>query len=118
MYRDARTCSSKGFCKPHRMMLVQGDIKYSLKLPIGEIGARIQTYRSSAADDHSRLLHFDNSSQSITRQVKVSLEKLGIQILHAKPEAAKAKGRLKSSIRSWTRLTVKQSSKILGIWKN
>ena len=38
------------------MMLVQGDIKYGPKLPIGKNGARIQTYLSSAFDDHSRLL--------------------------------------------------------------
>ena len=34
MYRDARNSSSKRFCKPHRMMLIQGDIKYGIKLPI------------------------------------------------------------------------------------
>ena len=28
MYRQARESSSKRFCKPHRMMLIQGDIKY------------------------------------------------------------------------------------------
>ena len=28
IYKDARKSSSKRFCKPHRMMLVQGDIKY------------------------------------------------------------------------------------------
>ena len=37
MYRDARGSSSKRFCKPHRMMLVQGDIKYGPKLPIGKM---------------------------------------------------------------------------------
>lgn len=47
MYRDARGSSSKRFCKPHRMMLVQGDIKYGPKLPIGKNGARVQTYLSS-----------------------------------------------------------------------
>ena len=47
MYRDARESSSKRFCKPHRMMLVQGDIKYGPKLPIGKNGARVQTYLSS-----------------------------------------------------------------------
>ena len=51
MYRDARGSSSKRFCKPHRMMLVQGDIKYGPKLPIGKNGARVQTYLSSAIDD-------------------------------------------------------------------
>ncbi len=52
MYRDARESSSKRFCKPHRMMLVQGDIKYGPKLPIGKNGARVQTYLSSAIKDN------------------------------------------------------------------
>ena len=56
MYKEARSSSSKRFCKPHRMMLVQGDIKYGPKLPIGKNGAKIQTYLSSAIDDHSRYL--------------------------------------------------------------
>ena len=54
MYNDARKSSSKRFCKPHRMMLIQGDIKYGIKLPIGRNGAMVQTYLSSAIDDHSR----------------------------------------------------------------
>ena len=44
MYRDARESSSKRFCKPHRMMLIQGDIKYGPKLPIGKNGTKVQTY--------------------------------------------------------------------------
>lgn len=69
MYRDARGSSSKRFCKPHRMMLVQGDIKYGPKLPIGKNGARVQTYLSSAIDDHSRLLlasrFYDSQEEAI-----------------------------------------------------
>ncbi len=55
-YRQARESSSRRFCKPHRMMLVQADIKYGPKLPIGKGGAKIQTYLSSIIDDHSRFL--------------------------------------------------------------
>ena len=69
MYRVARNSSSKRFCKPHRMMLIQGDIKYGIKLPIGKNGAMVQTYLSSAIDDHSRyVLHsrfYDNQEESI-----------------------------------------------------
>lgn len=69
MYRDAHESSSKRFCKPHRMMLVQADIKYGCKLPIGKGGAMAQTYLSSAIDDHSRyLLHsrfYDNQEADI-----------------------------------------------------
>ena len=56
MYKDARESSTKRFCKPHRMMLVQADIKYGPHLPIGKNGAKKQTYLSSAIDDHSRYL--------------------------------------------------------------
>lgn len=55
-YTQAMHSSSKRFCKPHRMMLVQGDIKYGPKLPIGKNGAMVQTYLSSAIDDHSRMV--------------------------------------------------------------
>jgi len=69
MYRDARNSSSKRFCKPHRMMLLQGDIKYGCKLPIGKNGAMVQTYLSSAIDDHSRyVIHsqfYDNQEEAI-----------------------------------------------------
>lgn len=69
MYRDARESSSKRFCKPHRMMLIQGDIKYGPKLPIGKNGARVQTYLSSAIDDHSRYIlssrFYDNQEGTI-----------------------------------------------------
>lgn len=69
IYKDARSSSSKRFCKPHRMMLIQGDIKYGPKLPIGKNGAKVQTYLSSAIDDHSRfLLHsrfYDNQEEMI-----------------------------------------------------
>ncbi len=68
-YEDARKSSSKRFCKPHRMMLIQADIKYGPVLPIGPNGEKIQTYLSSAIDDHSRfLLHsrfYDNQEEGI-----------------------------------------------------
>ena len=126
MYKDARESSSKRFCKPHRMMLVQGDIKYGPKLPIGKNGAKVQTYLSSAIDDHSRLLlhsrfydnqeesviedtfhqailkhgifdacYFDNGSQYVAKQIKLSLSRLGIRIYHAKPRSGKSKGYVK-----------------------
>ena len=125
MYKDARESSSKRFCKPHRMMLVQGDIKYGPKLPIGKNGAKVQTYLSSAIDDHSRLLlhsrfydnqeesviedtfhqailkhgifdacYFDNGSQYVAKQIRLSLSRLGIRIYHAKPRSGKSKGKV------------------------
>ena len=69
IYSEARKSSSKRFCKPHRMMLLQGDIKYGCKLPIGKNGAMVQTYLSSAIDDHSRyVIHsqfYDNQEEAI-----------------------------------------------------
>ena len=125
MYNDARNSSQKRFCKPHRMMLLQGDIKYGPKLPIGKNGAMKQTYLSSAIDDHSRYViasrfydnqeeaiiedtfhkvllkagrfdacYFDNGSQYIAKQLKLSLAKLGIPIKHAPVKSGKSKGKV------------------------
>lgn len=124
MYHDARSSSSKRFCKPNRMLLLQGDIKYGPKLPIGKNGARVQTYLSSAVDDHSRYVihsrfydnqeetivedtfhkvilkagkfdacYFDNGSQYIAKQLKLSLAKLGITVRHAPVRSGKSKGK-------------------------
>lgn len=125
MYEDARNSSSKRFCKPHRMMLIQADIKYGPMLPIGPNGKKIQTYLSSAIDDHSRFLlhsrfydnqeetvvedtfkqsilrhgkmdavYFDNGTQYIATQLKLSLARLGIRIHHARPRSGKSKGKV------------------------
>ena len=124
-YKDARESSSKRFCKPHRMMLIQGDIKYGPLLPIGKRGAKVKTYLSSAIDDHSRFViaskfyasqeeevvedtfrsvllragafdrcYFDNGSQYIAKQLKLSLAKLGISISHAPVRSGKSKGKI------------------------
>ena len=124
-YKQARESSSKRFCKPHRMMLIQGDIKFGPKLPIGKNGTKVQTYLSSAMDDHSRMIlfsrfydnqeeaiiedtfhqailkygifdacYFDNGSQYIAKQIRYSLTKLGIRVLHAKPRSGKSKGKI------------------------
>ena len=107
------------------MMLIQGDIKYGPKLPIGKNGAKVQTYLSSAIDDHSRYLlssrfydnqeeaiiedtfhqaisrygtfdacYFDNGSQYIAKQIRFSLARLGIRVMHAKPRSGKSKGKI------------------------
>ena len=55
-YAEGKHSSSKRFCKPHRMMLVQGDIKYGIMLPIGPNGKKIMTYLSALIDDHSRMI--------------------------------------------------------------
>lgn len=68
-YAEGRKSSSKRFCKAHRMMLLQADIKYGPKLPIGKNGRYVQTYLSSIIDDHSRYilasLFYDNQEKEI-----------------------------------------------------
>lgn len=107
------------------MMLIQGDIKYGPRLPIGKNGAMIQTYLSSAIDDHSRFVlasrfydnqeetivedtfhtvitrsgkfdacYFDNGTQYIAKQLKLSLSRLGIRIAHAPVRSGKSKGKV------------------------
>ena len=123
--QEKRESSSKRCCKPHRMMLLQGDIKYGCKLPIGKNGAMVQTYLSSAIDDHSRYViqsqfydnqeesivedtfrkvilkagkfdtaYFDNGSQYVAKQLKLSLAKLGITVRHAPVRSGKSKGKM------------------------
>ena len=68
-YTDARNSSSRRFCKPHRMMLVESDIKYGLKLPIGPNGSKVQTYLVVIIDNHSRYVleakWYDHQRESI-----------------------------------------------------
>lgn len=68
-YTDARKSSSKRFCKPHRMMLAESDIKYGLKLPIGPNGTKVQTYLVVIIDNHSRYVleakWYDHQQESI-----------------------------------------------------
>ena len=125
VHAKARESSSKRFCKPHRMMLLQGDIKYGIKLPIGKNGAKVQTYLSSAIDDHSRMVlasefydnqeqsivedtfhkvilkygtfdscYFDNGSQYVAKQLKLSLAKLSISAKYAPVRSGKSKGKI------------------------
>lgn len=122
---EARESSSKRFCKPHRMMLVQGDIKYGPVLPAGKDGKKVHTYLSSLIDDHSRFIlysrfyatqegdvvedtfrkgillygkfdacYLDNGAQYVSKQLKLSLAKLGIRIHHAPPRSGKSKGKV------------------------
>lgn len=54
-------------------MLVQGNIKYGCKLPICKNGTMVQTYLSSAIDDHSRLIltseFYDNKEELIVKDI-------------------------------------------------
>lgn len=70
-YVEARDSSRKRYCKPHRMMLVQADIKYGCYLPIGKNGAMSRTYLSTVIDDHSRYVlssrFYDNQKAEIVQ---------------------------------------------------
>lgn len=48
--------AAKRFQKPHRMMLLQGDIKYGPYLPIGKDGKKKQVYLSAFIDDATRYI--------------------------------------------------------------
>lgn len=131
-YTEKRETSSRRFCRPHRMELLQGDIKYGPDIRLSD-GTLIKTYLSSLIDDHSRFIvqsefydnqrqevvedtfhkavlkygkcdacYLDNGTQYTTNQLHTALARLGIRILHAKPRACQAKGKLKSSTRRWT----------------
>lgn len=53
-YTEQRNATARRYCKPHRMMLVEGDIKDGLSLPIGENGKLAETHLSALIDQHSR----------------------------------------------------------------
>ena len=121
---EARKGSSRRFCRPHRMMLTQADIKY-VKLPIGSKGRMVQCYICALIDDHSRYIlasgifavqngdivediykkailcygvfsttYVDNGKQFISKQLIRALSQLGIRHLRAQPYACQAKGKI------------------------
>ena len=67
-YAEKRTVSSRRFCRPHRMELLQGDIKYGPEIRTTD-GEVVKTYLSSLIDDHSRYIvqseFYDNQRQEI-----------------------------------------------------
>ncbi len=69
MYVEAGKSSSKRFWKLHRMQLLEGDIKYGPKLPIGKNGKFVQTYLCALIDNHSRYIvssrFYDNQEATI-----------------------------------------------------
>ncbi|NDL66400.1 DDE-type integrase/transposase/recombinase [Anaerotalea alkaliphila] len=68
-YVEAKNNGAGRFAKPHRMMLIQADLKYGPKLPIGKNGAKVQTYLSAAIDDCTRYIvasgFYDNQEATI-----------------------------------------------------
>lgn len=123
-YSEGRTTSSRRFCRPHRMELLQGDIKYGPEIRTTD-GRLVKTYLSSLIDDHSRYIlqsefydnqrqeivedtfhkailsfgkfdcgYIDNGGQYITKQLSESCARLGIRLLRAKPRACESKGKI------------------------
>ena len=123
-YAEKRETSSRRFCRPHRMELLQGNIKYGpdLRTTSGEL---VKTYLSSLIDDHSRYIvqsefydnqrqeivedtfhkavlksgkfdcaYLDNGAQYTTEHLGKACAKLGIRIVHAKPGACQSKGKI------------------------
>ena len=110
---EGEKSSSRRFCKPHRMMLIQGDI------------AKVQCYVAALIDDHSRFIlasgvydhqdadivediyrkailkwgtfqstYVDNGKQFVSTQLIRTLNRLGIRHLRTKPYAAASKGKI------------------------
>ena len=123
-FTESRETSSRRFCRPHRMELLQGDIKYGPQIRDKD-GKLIKAYLSSLIDDHSRYIlqsefydnqraeivedtfhkailkhgafdtgYLDNGTQYISEQLQKSCGKLGIRLLHAKPRNCEAKGKI------------------------
>ncbi len=123
-YAQKREASSRRFCRPHRMELLQGDIKYGPDLRTTD-GELVKTYLSSLIDDHSRYIvqsefydnqrqeivedtfhkavlkagkfdcaYLDNGVQYTASHLGKACAKLGIRIVHAKPGACQSKGKI------------------------
>jgi transposase InsO family protein len=123
---EARKGSSRRFCRPHRMMLGQADIKY-INLPVGKKGHMKQCYVCALIDDHSRYIlasgiypnqngdivedvykkailsygvfsatYVDNGKQFVSKQLIRALSQLGIRHLRAKPYACQSKGKIEA----------------------
>jgi len=123
---EARKGSSRRFCRPHRMMLAQADIKY-VNLPVGKKGHMKQCYICALIDDHSRYIlasgvysnqngdivedvykkailrygvfsatYVDNGKQFVSKQLIRALSQLGIRHLRAKPYACQSKGKIEA----------------------
>ena len=123
-FTEARETSSRRFCRPHRMELLQADIKYGPDIRTKD-GKLVKTYLSSLIDDHSRyilhsefydnkgasvvedsfhkaILQFgrfdcgytDNGSEYISTQLVKSCARLGIRLLRAKPRRGESKGKI------------------------
>lgn len=123
-YAEKRESSSRRFCRPHRMELLQGDIKYGPDIRLRD-GTLIKTYLSSLIDDHSRFIvqsefydnqrqevvedtfhkailkygkcdacYLDNGTQYTTNQLHTALARLGIRVLHAKRGSCESKGKI------------------------
>jgi len=123
-YAEKREASSRRFCRPHRMELLQGDIKYGPDIRTTD-GELIKTYLSSLIDDHSRYIvqsefydnqrqeivedtfhkavlkagkfdcaYLDNGAQYTAEHLLKACAKLGIRIIHAKPGACQSKGKI------------------------
>ncbi|MGI6057355.1 MAG: DDE-type integrase/transposase/recombinase [Bilifractor sp.] len=121
---EKRVTSSRRFCKPHHMELLQADIKYGPVIR-DKNGKLIKTYLSSLIDDHSRYIlqaefydnqceeivedtfhkailkfgkfdcaYLDNGSQYISKQLAKSCARLSLRLLHAKPRACESKGKI------------------------
>ena len=123
-YAETRETSSRRFCRAHRLELIQGDIKYGPVIITKEgrkiktyLSSLIDDHsrfivhaefydnqRADIVEDtfHKAVLkvgvwdssYLDNGKQYISKHLAESCARLGIRILHAKPYACQAKGKI------------------------
>ena len=123
-FTEHQETSSRRFCRPHRMELLQADIKYGPSIRTID-GKLMETYLCSLIDDHSRyILHSqfydnksdavvedsfrkailqygkfdagytDNGGEFISTQLVKSCSRLGIKLFRAKPRRGESKGKI------------------------
>ena len=123
-FTEKRETSARRFCRPHRMELIQADIKFGPDIRTKD-RKLIKTHLCSLIDDHSRyilhsqfydnksasvvedsfhkaILHFgkfdagytDNGSEFISSKLIKSCARLGIKLFRAKPRQGESKGKI------------------------
>ena len=82
-YNEDQKSTVKRFCKPHRMMLVQTDIKYGTGILYTEDGKKKTAYLSSIIDDHSRFVlssewYESQDEYAVTDVFRKAIQKYGV----------------------------------------
>ena len=87
-FTEGQKSSSKRFCKPHRMMLLQADIKYGPQV-LNKDGKKVKTYLTSIIDDHSRYIlssvFYDNQEAVVVEEIVAPTELCNLDVPQGNP---------------------------------